>query len=813
MTNQELAKLAISNENTPELGQYWQKRYEKFLKNNVFILSEKTQTLLGQKEQIDSPATPYGYINLPVFLGKNKIVDEVMLQNCIETSIRFLDSILDIINFTSEAKQLINQNRKIGLGIINFEEYLANREASSKVEEIDYLGEIISSSSYRASEALAEEKGPCDNWENLAFIIRPKAFEYWYNSDTGEVKSGLDISEEFTSTNLLSSHFEIIPRRNSNILLYPNDVEWQIWSDRDDNSIISQNAGLKMEELQAPIISTGQDDDNDYMPSFEQDKPQTALQADQIRKNETQVSNHPLKDEIKVSQEQFVNPTPISDLPLINPISTLQKKISNWFAIDPNLESTKPINQFDLSKNQENQIQKTDNNLLIPTSKKLTNQLNKNVESILEKPLEPIIEIKQVIREVEIIKEVKVPVVEIKEVIKEVEVVKEIIKPIFVQIVALSDEAKHVLVDQNNCLPIVEYSYQNDMEQNIIQTIDQNYHVKIDFMEISSVDLFENQVYIVYQAKIQSLGINNSILHFDFVEALHKEQDTVAYSKSIDRVHRWQQSSRIKAQELLKEYNQNIQEDANNSESKIIIQKNLFIEELQIRIKKLIDENSTIESQKELQLQALHSNFDKSIKAKEIIIKDISKEIQNTKAQLERAIQEKNRLEDDKNRLINSESELKLKINNLLEEPVNINLQPTKSKIEKVIIPILEKNKKDEELILVKNDDLNFDLNHTKSINSEFIPTININTNTMSQNQNIQTDKDANQAAFEISRNKMFMPTLEIETKLGVPVIIKNIQSDDEQPQNNSQKITDNIDPKSSSHAANVLLKLKRLTR
>ena len=110
MTIQELAKLAITNENTPELGQYWQKRYEKFLKNNVFVLSEKTQSLLEQKEQIDSPSTPHGFLNMPIFVSKNKAIDEVMLQNCIETSVRFLDSLLDVITFTPEAKQIIRQN-------------------------------------------------------------------------------------------------------------------------------------------------------------------------------------------------------------------------------------------------------------------------------------------------------------------------------------------------------------------------------------------------------------------------------------------------------------------------------------------------------------------------------------------------------------------------------------------------------------------------------------------------------------------------------------------------------------------------------
>jgi Ribonucleotide reductase, barrel domain len=767
MTNQELAKLAISNENTPELGQYWQKRYEKFLKNNVFILSEKTELLLEQKDQIDSPATPYGYLNLPVFLGKNKVVDEVMLQNCIETAVRFLDSILDVINFTPEARKLINQNRKIGLGILNFEEYFVNREATSKVKEIDYIGEIISSSSYRASEALAEEKGPCESWTNLAFIIRPKPFEYWYNSETGEVKSGLDIAEEYTSTNLLASHFEIIPRRNSHILLYPNDQEWQIWSDRDDNSIITSNSLNSKPLDNTNLIS--QEDDNDYTASLKQDTSKNDPENSIPLVNTSKFDFDNTKDvkraaNTKLSSDQFTNPPPIEDLPLINPISTLQQKISKWFAVEPNVENSTAKNSFDLSKNGE-EIHKTYNDLPIPKPKEVMSKPEiitqiKEVEIIREVPVE-------VIREVEVIKEIPVEVIREVEHIKEVEVIREINKPILAQIVILSNEAKKILVDKSNQLPAVQYTFQKDIESEIIEKIHQEFGVDIDFMEISSINLFENQVYIVYQAKIQNLSENNLELHFDFVEALTKEQDTVAYSKSIDRVHRWQQSSKIKAQELLKEYNQNLQIQTNENESKIIVQKNSFIEDLQVRIQALINENQETENKKNQEILSLNNDLE----GYRLKLKEVKKS----------------------------------------STPIETTVEPEQQK-QSIEIPATI----DDEVVLVKNDDLTFDLNtsHTSSNNQQSIPTININTNTaiMSQNQDTQSEIDANQITFRASRDKMFMPTLEIETKLGVPVIVHKTTNDNliatDQPE-----VTDDTDPKSPSHAANVLLKLKRLTR
>jgi Ribonucleotide reductase, barrel domain len=704
MTNQELAKLAIKNENTPELGQYWQKRYEKFLKNDVFIISDKTESLLGQTEPVDSPSTPYGYLNMPVFVSKNKIIDEVMLQNCIETSVRFLDSLLDVINFTDQTKILVNQNRKIGLGVVNFDQYLKLREVPSKVEEIDHIGEIISSSSYRASEALAEEKGTCDNWESLAFIIRPKSFEYWYNNETGEVKSGLNIAEDYTSSNLMSSNFEIIPRRNSHILLYPNDLEWQIWSDRDDNSVIASD----LSNSQAPLPTTllEQDDDNDYTPSFEQ---QT------LNSQTEQVDD---KSDLNIT-------TPIGDLPLINPISTLQKKISTWFAIDPNIQKFEPENKFDLSKNQA--ATKIPNDFI-------TSQATKYVE-----PPEPIIQIKEV------------------EVIREVEVVKEINKPIIVQIVSLSNEAKKILVDKVGSLPSLEYSFESEIEQQVIAKVEHSYGVNINFMEISSIEFFDDKIYVVYQAKIHNLSDTNDILHYDFIEALHKEQDIIAYSKSIDRVHRWQQSARIKAQDLLKQYNQNQQSEANESESKIIAQKNLFIEGLQTTINQLKQDNSQIESQKNQEIDILQND-----------LKSLKIELSQQKP--------------------------------VLDQKPGIEQEPA------VIFD--QQMDKREQVVLVKNEDLALDPEPQTIPSQQTIPTININTNPMPQVA--QSDQDRSQAAFKTSRDKMFMPTLEIETKLGVPVIVNAKQNDD---QDEPTKIIPSSDPKSASHAANVLLKLKRLTR
>ncbi len=263
MTDTELSKLITKNENTSELGEYWQKRYEKFFKTRYFTIHEKTMEVICSQNSIINPITPFGHLDLTKFVSKNRSVDEVSLQNTIETAIRFLDSSLDIINFTPEAKGMVAAYRKIGVGVMNFNAYLEMRGSTSEIDEIDYLGNIISSSCYRVSENLAEEKGVCNNWQSINRIIRPKVFEYWFDRNSGEVKNGLDINEDFTSQTIALSYYEIIPRRNSNILLYPQDIEWQIWADRDDAVNIDTTVNESNKESNNQVIINSSDESQD----------------------------------------------------------------------------------------------------------------------------------------------------------------------------------------------------------------------------------------------------------------------------------------------------------------------------------------------------------------------------------------------------------------------------------------------------------------------------------------------------------------------------------------------------------------------
>jgi len=239
MENQNLMLLAqkvSKNEATIELAAYWQKRYELILENNLFVLSEKTSQQITNDQLIDRPSTPFGDLVLLNHLDANNQLDDIRLQATIETAVRFLDAALDALNFNEESRFIVNQYRKIGLGIYDIAEFLETKRKDSELDIIDHLGNLISNSSYRASETLAEEKKPCNNWSQISKHLRPKSFELWHRENQDVKTNGLALSEQYDAENILETDYEIIPRRNSNLLLLPAELEWQLWSDRDESS-------------------------------------------------------------------------------------------------------------------------------------------------------------------------------------------------------------------------------------------------------------------------------------------------------------------------------------------------------------------------------------------------------------------------------------------------------------------------------------------------------------------------------------------------------------------------------------------------
>ena len=335
ITLSEIIKLVAQTESTPELGQYWQKRYQDILNQNLFKLSDKTEDLAVSSEIVDRPATPFGDIILLTHLDKNKNLDEVKIQSTIETSVRLLDGILEVIKFTPEAKQIVGQYRKIGVGILDFEEYMETKDSESEIQQIDYIGNLLSTTCYHVSESIAEEKGTCLNWNKINRHLRPKSFEYWYNEETGETRSGLELTEDFDQESIIQSPFVISPRRNSNILLYSPDLEWQIWSDRDDTAA---QTPITASEDKAPQIELSGNpqilmDDNDNLSSFEL-TPEPVIVENQTQIDELKEVFEPQEFEQKQIEEDF---EPIDDSTESDQVANFEEKTNQT-----NMPNNKP---------------------------------------------------------------------------------------------------------------------------------------------------------------------------------------------------------------------------------------------------------------------------------------------------------------------------------------------------------------------------------------------------------------------------------------------------------------------------------------
>jgi Ribonucleotide reductase, barrel domain len=219
-------------EQTPELVDFWLSRYNHFLAPNYFTLREKTQDVLTNQETVGL-FTPTAEINISACLNDLKQIDTEVLQNVIYIAVRFLDASLDVILFDEKSKSVIEQYRKIGLGLTGLETYLGEQDNGKRQSYIDVLGEQFSKLVYRASESLAEEKSAYLAFAGDKKNLKSKSFERWINKETDEIQDGHTLSKTQTQEGVINSKWELIPRRNSNLLALPNATAWAQWSDRE----------------------------------------------------------------------------------------------------------------------------------------------------------------------------------------------------------------------------------------------------------------------------------------------------------------------------------------------------------------------------------------------------------------------------------------------------------------------------------------------------------------------------------------------------------------------------------------------------
>jgi ribonucleoside-diphosphate reductase alpha chain len=144
-------------------------------------------------------------------------IDWQDLAETVAIATRFLDNVLSVAEFaTPDQKHNVrNVFRQLGLGIMGWADYLKQAlityDSAEHLDEIDRWGGWIAHHAYRASEALAAEKGSCGVWPQIQDVRTGNVFERWVDSEGNEYNG-----EEA----LASSRQDLtqVPRRNSTVL-------------------------------------------------------------------------------------------------------------------------------------------------------------------------------------------------------------------------------------------------------------------------------------------------------------------------------------------------------------------------------------------------------------------------------------------------------------------------------------------------------------------------------------------------------------------------------------------------------------------
>jgi ribonucleoside-diphosphate reductase alpha chain len=139
------------------------------------------------------------------------------LAESVEIAIRFLDNVLDVSEFaTPDQKHNVRHVfRQLGLGIMGWADYLKLAripyDSEEHLAEIDRWGSWIAQHAYRASEAIAAEKGPCGIWDQIQAVRTGNLFEQWVDSE-GNPYNGIEAFESERQD------LTQVPRRNSTVL-------------------------------------------------------------------------------------------------------------------------------------------------------------------------------------------------------------------------------------------------------------------------------------------------------------------------------------------------------------------------------------------------------------------------------------------------------------------------------------------------------------------------------------------------------------------------------------------------------------------
>jgi ribonucleoside-diphosphate reductase alpha chain len=144
-------------------------------------------------------------------------IDWQDLAQTVAIATRFLDNVLSVAEFaTPDQKHNVrNVFRQLGLGIMGWADYLKQAriayDSPQHLDEIDRWGGWIANYAYRASEALAAEKGACGVWPQIQNLRTGNIFERWLDSEGNQYNGEEALASQ-------RQDLTQVPRRNSTVL-------------------------------------------------------------------------------------------------------------------------------------------------------------------------------------------------------------------------------------------------------------------------------------------------------------------------------------------------------------------------------------------------------------------------------------------------------------------------------------------------------------------------------------------------------------------------------------------------------------------
>jgi len=129
----------------------------------------------------EQPLLPYeacnlGSINLSK-MARNGSIDYELLKDVVHKSVHFLDNVIDMSRFPlKQITNMVNGNRKIGLGVMGFADLLIQLNVaynSEKALEVaEEIMKFIATEAKKKSQELAKIRGPFPNFKGSVFDIR-----------------------------------------------------------------------------------------------------------------------------------------------------------------------------------------------------------------------------------------------------------------------------------------------------------------------------------------------------------------------------------------------------------------------------------------------------------------------------------------------------------------------------------------------------------------------------------------------------------------------------------------------------------------